>query len=114
VIAALVLAAALASPPARCGPPARIARIHLVDGMPFVVALRPSLRARTRPDATRPGAHAFVLYDGTRLLATLRFDADGSVGINGSVRAASAGTVDVLTAAGSCPIAASHVVLAPG
>jgi hypothetical protein len=111
----LVAAAATAvHSPVRCPAPIRVARIHLVDGMPFVVALRPTLRARTRADGARAGAHAFVLYDGARPLATVHFAADGSVVVRGYVAAVAGGAaVDVASPAAGCTATTTQVVLNP-
>lgn len=111
---ALAVPAAAVHGPVHCPAPVRIARIHLVDGMPFVVALRPTLRARTRADGARPGAHAFVLYDGARALATVHFAADGSVVVHGYAAAVAGGAaVDVISPAAGCPATAAQIVLSP-
>jgi hypothetical protein len=111
---AVVLAAAVgaARVPARCTVQ-RVARIHVVDGMPFVVALRESLRARTRPDGTHAGWHAFVLYDGARPLATIRFEGGGTVVVSGYVARAGNGAVDVQAPPNGCPSKPARVVLSP-
>jgi hypothetical protein len=111
-----VIAAAVAAvqKPARCPAPVRVARIHLVDGMPFVVAIRPTLRARTRADGTRAGAHAFVLYDGQRPLATVHFVAGGSVVVNGYVAPVAGGTaVDVEAPPAGCASKTAQIVINP-
>jgi hypothetical protein len=110
---ALLLAAAVgaARPPARCVP-ARAARVHLVDGMPFVVARIKTLRGRAYRTQ-----HVYVLYDGARELAQLRFLGDGSVSIAGYVDGIVAGAgmsyVDVLVPSASCPVAYGHITLKP-
>jgi hypothetical protein len=110
---ALLLAAAVgaARAPARCVP-ARAARIHLVDGMPFVVARIKTLRGRARQPE-----HAFVLYDGTRELAQLRFNSDGSVLVVGYVdwdgKGAVGTYVDVLVPRARCPVDKVGITLKP-
>jgi hypothetical protein len=107
---ALLLAAAVgaARASARCVP-ARAARIHLVDGMPFVVAEIRTLRARAFH-----AQRSFVLYDGTRELARLRWNTDGSVLVVGYVGGARGrGYVDVLVPRAGCPVANVSVTLTP-
>lgn len=100
MIHAVVLAAAVGARRGWpfCSAPVAVARIHLVEGMPFVAALRPTLRARMGKDIARTGAHAFVLYDGSHPLAKVSFALDGTVIVIGYVRSAENGAaVDVVT-----------------
>jgi hypothetical protein len=106
---ALVLAALIC-------PPVRLARVHLVDGMPFIDVLRPSLRATAHPDRSGPTAvNGFAITDGGREIAYLRFAPDGSVEVRGYVRVDPAGRfVDVDAPPGrGCPRAAISVTLRP-
>ena len=105
---ALVLAAALC-------PAVRVARVHLVDGMPFVDALRPTLHATPRPDRSGPApANGFALSDGGRDVAWIVFAPDGSVEVRGYVRSDPAGRfvdVEAPPGPGCAPRAAASVTL---
>lgn len=114
---ALVLAALVAArADANACPAVRLARVHLVDGMPFIDALRPSLRATARPDRSGPTpANGFSITDGGREIAYLRFAPDGSVEVRGYVRAdAAARFVDIEAPPGAgCARSTVSVTLRP-
>ncbi|HEY4441268.1 MAG TPA: hypothetical protein VGN14_12490 [Candidatus Elarobacter sp.] len=107
---ALVLAASLC-------PAVRLARVHLVDGMPFVDALRPTLRAQPRPDRSGPAVqNGFVLTDAGREVGYIVFAPDGSVEVRGLIRSDPAGRfvdVEAPPPPGCAPRAAARVTLRP-
>jgi hypothetical protein len=104
VIHALIAAAVLTSGSgaAACSNKVRVARIHLVDGMPFVDALRPTIRLRR--DATRRPENVFAVYDGGKTLGYLTFAPDGSIVVSGVLRTDAAGRfVDLYELPSQCP-----------
>lgn len=107
---AVVLAAAVgaARVPARCAPQ-RVARIHLVDGMPFISAHVRTLRIRRFN-----GSHvSFTLFDGDRAVASVSIEPDGSTVINGAVRESGNGAVDVEATPDGCRPKDARIVLSP-
>jgi hypothetical protein len=107
---AVVLAAAVgaARVPAQCAPQ-RVARVHLVDGMPFISAHVPTLRIRRMN-----GAHvSFELFDGSRGVASMSFEPDGSVVLNGNVARGGNGAVDVEALPNGCRSTGARIVLSP-
>jgi hypothetical protein len=104
VIHALIAAAVLTggSGATACSNKARVARIHLVDGMPFVDALRPTIRVRRITD--RRPANVFGVYDGSQTLGYLTFAPDSSVAVSGVLNADAAGRfVDLYEVPSRCP-----------
>ena len=104
MIHALVAAAVLAAgfDATACSKTVRVARIHLVDGMPFVDALRPTIRVRRTADG-KP-ENVFAVYDGAVTLGYLTFAPDGSVAVSGVVRADPAARfVDLYELPNQCP-----------
>jgi hypothetical protein len=85
-----------------CSKTVRVARVHLVDGMPFVDALRPTLRIRRTAD--RKAENVFAVYDGAVTVGYLTFAPDGSVAVSGVVRADPAARfVDLYELPHMCP-----------
>jgi len=115
---ALLLAANIGArtEPSAC-PRVRLARVHLVDGMPFIDALRPSLRATARAD--RSGStpvNGFALSEGGREIAYLRFAPDGTIEVRGNVRADPGGRfvdIEAPPGAGCAATDAGRVTLRP-
>jgi hypothetical protein len=100
LIAAALLTVALDA--TACSNKVRVARVHLVDGMPFVDALRPTIRVR-RSANLRP-ANVFGVYDGAVALGYLTFAPDGSVAVSGVLRPDAAGRfVDLYELPSPCP-----------
>jgi hypothetical protein len=100
LIAAVVLAASVDA--AACSKNARVARVHLVEGMPFVDALRPTIHIR-RTAGPKP-ENVFAVYDGTATVGYLTFAPDGSVAVSGVVRADPAARfVDLYELPNQCP-----------
>jgi hypothetical protein len=100
LLAAVVLIGALDA--TACSNKVRVARIHLVDGMPFVDALRPTIRLRRTAD--RKPANVFGVYDGAVTLGYLTFAPDGSVAVSGVVHEDAAGRfVDLYELPRGCP-----------
>jgi hypothetical protein len=98
--AAVVLAAGFDA--AACSKNVRVARVHLVDGMPFVDALRPTIRVR-RTAGPKP-ENVFAVYDGPAMVGYLTFAPDGSVAVSGVVRADPAARfVDLYELPHTCP-----------
>jgi hypothetical protein len=86
-----------------CVATVRLARIHLVDGMPFVGALRPTIRIRFHPDPSSGTKYGFTIADGTKPVAYLRYAPDGMWEVKGDVRRDPAGRfVDVMQQPGNC------------
>ncbi len=119
MIHALIAAAALGGgfDAAACTKKIRVARVHLVDGMPFVDALRRSIgvqRNVKRPNV--PPANVFRVYDGAATIGYLSFAGDGSVEVSGVLEADPAGRfVDLDEPPTHCPrpIRAMRVTLRP-
>lgn len=114
MIAALLLAAAIGAPADACASGVRAARVHLVDGMPFVDAVVRTVRI-VRTAAQPP--HAFRVYDGRDAIGDLTFAADGSVQVRGEVKSDPAGRfVDLYERPARCPRRAEALsaVLRPG
>jgi hypothetical protein len=96
----IVLAAALR---AFAGCPAeRIARIHLVDGMPFVQPLRRDVRVVRRADRAAPGGAIYLVQAGNHNYAQIAFEQQG-IAVSGVVGSEDPHRVDVYAWRGSCP-----------
>jgi hypothetical protein len=114
VIHALIAAAIVAAgfDAAACSKKVRVARVHLVDGLPFVDALKPTIRIRRTADG-KP-ENVFAVYDGAVTLGYLTFAPDGSVAVSGVVRADPAARfVDLYELPNQCPRPRATVSLHP-
>ena len=110
MIAALLLAVAAGAPlQGACDPGVRAARIHLVDGMPFVDAVIRTVRIVRAPART---AQVFRVFDGRDPIGELTFAPDGSVEVRGAVKSDPAGRfVDVYAKPNGCPRVAARSVM---
>ncbi len=78
-----------------CHTGARLAEVQVVDGMPFVTALRPTIRIRYHPDPS--GTEAYTIYDGNTPVGSLRNMSNGAWDVSGYLREnQAAGFVDLL------------------
>ena len=113
-VGALLIAVAKGTPP-RCDQlrahPVSVARVALVDGMPFVTALRPTIGLRFHPEAATktPG---YTVYDGTRPIAWFAVRSDG-LEIHGVARRNPGGFVEVQELPPQCVRSGVSPVLLP-
>ena len=115
MIHALLLAAAVSGrvDTTAC-PRTRVARVHLVDGMPFIDAVRATISAKPHP--VRVGTetlNGFTIYDGTQPIASLPFAPDRSVEVRENLQADPAGRYVDIALPAPCARTAGHVVLRP-